>query len=212
MTGRVTRLAGSFAVSVVVCLALPVAARAQTMKSCPELMSNVHQALDCIEGIFSEAPVHLTLSSVPPGNGFPIGIVYEDAVHHIGGYKSLTDTTLGLVGSSNGSWDATGSFTWLPPLQYTDNVSNGMPCHQPGPICTKQVMGIELYATHRSLKTLSFYSLGSSAPDRQYLFKETETYAGAMVRMPLWDWLRVDAQLKDRQPSAADWLGLQLGY
>ena len=29
MTGRVTRLAGSFAVSVVVCLALPVAARAQ---------------------------------------------------------------------------------------------------------------------------------------------------------------------------------------
>ena len=180
MTGHLMRLAGSLALSSVICLALPCAAGAQTIQSCSELASNVHQALDCIEGILSEAPVHLTLSSVPPGNGFPIGIVYEDAVHHIGGYKSLTDTRLALVGSSNGSWYAIGSFTWLPPLHYTDMVNNGVACHQLGPFCTKQVMGLELYATHRSLKTLSFYGLGSSTPDTHYLFKETDTYGGSL--------------------------------
>lgn len=201
MTGCVTRLAGCVALSAVMCLAVPGAADAQTMKSCPELTSNVHQALDCIEGIFSEAPVHLTMSSMPPGNGFPIGVVYEDAVHHIGGYKSFTDTRLALVGSSNGSWYASGSFTWLPPLPYTDKLSNGVVCHQLGALCTKQVMGLELYATHRSLKAVSFYGLGSSSPDTQYSFSETETYGGAIVRMPLWDWLRVDGQFEALQPS-----------
>jgi hypothetical protein len=190
----VVLLAGAF-------LARPQTASAQTMKSCPHLTSNIHQALDCIEGIFSENPVHLTMSSVPPGNGFPIGVLYDDPVHHVGGYKSLTETKLALVGSTNGSWYATGSFTWLPPLHYTDRVSNGVLCHQLGALCTKDVLSLELYGTHRSIKSLSFYGIGSRTADTEYLFKETETYGGVIVRMPLWNWLRVDGQVEDRQPS-----------
>jgi hypothetical protein len=165
------------------------------------LTSNIHQALDCIEGVFSEKPVHLTMSSVPPGNGFPIGVLYDDPVHHLGSSKSLTETKLALVGSTNGSWYATGSLTWLPPLHYVDRVSNGALCHQLGALCTKDVFSLELYGTHRSIKSLSFYGLGPATADVEYLFKEVETYGGVIVRMPLWNWLRLDGQVEDRQPS-----------
>jgi hypothetical protein len=39
--------------------------------------------MDCVEAIFSEDPVHLTVGSVPPGNGFALGVVAEKPVHFV---------------------------------------------------------------------------------------------------------------------------------
>jgi len=178
-------------------LLMPGPASAQTMKSCPDFGKDPHVALDCVEGIFSETPVHLTLSGIPPGNGMPLGVLYDDADHHIGGYKSLTETKLALVGSTNGSFNATGSLTWLPPLHYADDLRNGVSCHRLGALCTTAVFSLDVYGTYRRLNSLPLYALDGTAT----IFKEREAYSGVTLRMPLTDWLRVDGQLEDRQPS-----------
>ena len=182
-------------------IARPGIAHAQDVKSCPDLLKNAHKTFECVEGIFSEDPVHGTFSSIPPGNGFPLGIVYEDAVHHVGEYKSLTDPTLALVGSTNGSWYTTGSLIWLPPVPYTDTSRNGASCHKLGPLCTKEVFGINVYGTHRNLNSLSFFGLGNTPAGTQYNFKEKDTYGGITLRMPITNWLGVDGQIEGRAPS-----------
>jgi hypothetical protein len=70
------------------CLLLPAPARAQSMTSCPHTFSDIHQTLDCVEALFAEQPIRLTLSSIPPGNGFPIGVVLGAGVvlGHEAGY------------------------------------------------------------------------------------------------------------------------------
>lgn len=165
-------------------------AHGQSISSCAEFTANAHQAFDCIEGLLSQRPVHLTLSSIPPGNGFPIGVVYESGTEHVGRFKSLTDAKVGLVLSiPNGSWYSTGTFTWLPPLPYSHDQGGGADCHRLGPLCTNAVFGIQFYATHRDLKTLSFYGLGPDSPDHQYSFEQRDTDGGVVARMPLWNWL-----------------------
>jgi hypothetical protein len=176
-------------------------AQAQTTKSCPDIFKDKHKALECIEGVFSETPLHLSFSSIPPGNGFPLGIVYENPTHNVEKYKSLTDPKLAFVGSTNGSWYATGALTWLPPLPYTNQQNDAGACHKWGILCTEEVFGLTVYASHRSLNSLSFYGLGSSTPGTQYIFKQRDTYGGLIVRLPLTDWLRIDGQIEDRAPE-----------
>jgi hypothetical protein len=118
------------------------AASAQTAKySCPNFLKDIHQTSDCIEAIFSETPMHLTFSSVPPGNGMALGGVVQEQVHYVSpfapkpdpnlrsgsseleppfeqGYKSLVNSYFVLSGSTNGSWFTSGGIDWLPPLHY----------------------------------------------------------------------------------------------
>jgi len=192
------KLAAAFTLALL--LMAPRASLAQTMKSCPDFGKDVHVALDCIEGIFSETPLHLTLSGVPPGNGLPIGLLYDKADEHVGTYRSRTETTLAFVGSTNGSLTATGSFNWFPPLHYSDAFRDGVSCHRLGWLCTQSVFSLDVYGTYRSIQSLSFYGLGSLSPATEYLFKEREGYGGVMLRMPLTDWLRVDGGVEDRKP------------
>ena len=123
-------------------LLITSAASAQTAKySCPNFFKDLHQTTDCIEAIFSEKPVHLTFSSVPPGNGFALGVVVQEQVHYVSpfaarpepdlrsgsfalnppfeqGYKSLVNSSVVFAGSTNLSWFTSGSVEWLPPLHY----------------------------------------------------------------------------------------------
>ncbi len=210
------------AIMAAICALGPHSVSAQTMKySCPQFFSGFpHQTLDCIEAVFSESPVHATVSSVPPSNGLALGIVAESEVHHVSpfaptpdpsitsstqppveGVKSLTDLTLALVGSTNQSWYVTGAFAWLPPLRYQDSRRNSVSCHKLGPLCTQQVFGIQFYGTHRSIKSLAFYGEGSRSPATEYDYQESETYGGAIARLPLTNWLSVSGQIEDRQPA-----------
>jgi hypothetical protein len=74
---------------------LPTIATGQTAKlSCPYFFDNLHQATDCLEGIFSEDDkplyTHLTVGSVPPGNGFALGIVTADPTHFVSAFSPRT--------------------------------------------------------------------------------------------------------------------------
>jgi hypothetical protein len=211
-------------------VAAPYCALAQRVEdSCHAFFDNPHQALDCVEAVFTQTDIpyhlpHLTMSSIPPANGFPIGIVWEKRTHDIsspffeaseesGGnqanapiaYKSLRDFKAAFVISTNTSWYATGAFSWLPPLHYRDDTKTAhgtrKSCHRLGPMCTEQVFGINLSATHRTLQTLYFYGLGPSSPNTQYAYRQTETYGGVDARMPITDWLTIEGQLGNTQPS-----------
>jgi hypothetical protein len=203
------------ALTALMSLAFPQHARAQALKAaCSGPSAGVFL---CAETLFSEPPLHLTFSSLPPPNGLPVGIVFEKDTHYLAspfrtppdpqpsvsttGPKGLTDVRLALVGSTNASWYATGSLVWLPPLAYSRDTGNGDECQRLGPFCAKAVMAINLYVSHRSLKTLYFYGIGPSAPATRYMFQETETYGGANARLPIRNWLRIEGQVENRRPS-----------
>jgi len=199
MTGR-TRFR-VLLLSSAIALAAPRIASAQSKSECKQFTSgSAHTKLDCIEGLFSEQPLHLTFSSLPPGNGLPLGLVYEQPEHVLGGDgKALTDPKLMIVGARHG-WYATGSFDWLPPLPYQLKVdSAGTRCHQLGAMCTTNVFSIGMYASHRAVTRLSFYGLGATAPDTPHFFEARESWGGVAARMPLTNWLRLDGQIEDRQ-------------
>lgn len=207
---------------VVLLLWFPQHASAQRVEdSCDAFFDSPHQALDCVEAVFTQTDIpyylpHLTMSSLPPGNGFPIGLAYEKRTNYVSspfpspdqssnpspGYKSLVDAKAAFVISTNDSWYVTGSVAWLPPLHYTDQVKrNGDACHRLWFICTKQVFGINFSITHRTLQNISFYGLGSSSPNIQLSYRQRETYGGALARMPIFDWLTLDGQIENRKPS-----------
>jgi hypothetical protein len=212
--GNVARAAG-------LVLGLCAQAAAQSYSSCPDFRTEgIHEKIDCIEALFSAAPAHLTFSSVPPSNGFALGGVLEQQTHYVSpanrlpdidisdpskradtGYLSLTDALLGGAVSTNGSWYMTGSFSWLPPLHYTTVTEHGVNYQKLGPLKTHQVFGIQLYGTHRSIQNLSFFGEGSTAGATGYVFKQTETYAGATARLPLTAWLTAVGQAEYRQIS-----------
>ena len=69
-------------------LTAATASSAQAVEySCKYFFSNVYQATDCMEALFSEdMPYihgHLTMGSVPPGNGFALGAVIEKPTHFV---------------------------------------------------------------------------------------------------------------------------------
>ncbi len=61
----------------------PSLAAAQTFHDCRAFTQNVHDTLDCLEALFSEDPLHLTLSGMPPGNGVALGAVLEQNTHYV---------------------------------------------------------------------------------------------------------------------------------
>src|SRR5208282_424405 len=68
---------------------IPQCASAQRVEdSCHAFFEDPHQALDCAEAIFTQTDIphhlpHLTLSSVPPDNGFPVGVVWEKRNYYV---------------------------------------------------------------------------------------------------------------------------------
>lgn len=93
----------------------PKHAAAQRVEdSCHAFFDDPHQSLDCVEALFTETDIpygfpHLTVSSVPPGNGFPIGVVWDKRSYFVSspfsdpnqpnklseGFKSLVDAKCG---------------------------------------------------------------------------------------------------------------------
>lgn len=67
--------------AILIALAAPLA-HAQVLDTCKH-PHNPHYAIDCGEALFSEDPLHLTFSSMPPGNGFALGLVLEQNSHYV---------------------------------------------------------------------------------------------------------------------------------
>ena len=202
-------------------LALGTRLARQSYSSCPAFWKeDIHKKFDCIGALFSASPAHLTFSGIPPNNGLPLGVAVETKTHYVSpgtrlpdlniddpgtrpdtGYLSLTDVLLAGAVSTNQSWYATGSFSWLPPLHYRDIIDNGVTYHKLGPLKTRQVFGIQLYSTHRSVKDVSLYGEGAQSGTTEYAFKLSETYTGAIARLPLTPWLAATGQIEYRQVS-----------
>jgi hypothetical protein len=206
-------------------------ATAQDVKSCPAAFQNTHQALDCLEALFTQTDIpyhlpHLTLSSIAPGNGMPIGVVWEKRIHNVSspfgvsnagsdatqGNKSLTDLKAAIVFSTNSSWYATGSLVWLPPLPYRhENRPNGQVCHKLGLLCTESVFGIHLYVTNGTFQSINFFGLGPSSSNSSASFRQSQVYGGAEARMPIWNWLAAEGQIENLQPEITVHGGISSG-
>jgi hypothetical protein len=89
-----SRNAPQLVLALAVLFFLPSLAQAQSAEySCPNFF-HVHKALDCIEAIFSEdsAPLytHFVVGSVPPGNGFALGLITENPIHFVSAFTPTT--------------------------------------------------------------------------------------------------------------------------
>lgn len=205
-------------------LCLPKCVLAQRVEdSCHAFFNNPHQALDCVEAIFSQKDIpyhlpHLTVSSIAPGNGFPIGVALEKRTNFVSSpfyspngsgspsteFKSLVDAKVAFVFSTNTSWYATGTVTWLPPVHYrSETKPDGSTCHRIGLICSTQVLGVSFYVTHGTFQTIGFFGLGPSSPNSPLLYRQSETYGGAAARLPLSGWLVIEGQIENRKPEIA---------
>src|ERR1700755_1613744 len=56
---------------------------AQDRSNCMKLKGNPKLITDCLEALFSQDPIHLTLSSLPSGNGMAMGIVLDKQRHYL---------------------------------------------------------------------------------------------------------------------------------
>lgn len=77
-----------------VILLSPTLIHAQTFHTCRSFAENPHDAVDCLEALFSEDPLHLTFSGMPPGNGFAVGGVLEQNTHFVSPFAGPMTTRL----------------------------------------------------------------------------------------------------------------------
>lgn len=229
---RVRLLATAVAAAMLLSRALQ--GRAQTFENCTNLANeSVHERIDCIEALFSAGYLHLTFSSLPPGNGFALGAVLEQKAHYVSpfaypdgpvispgakqpvepdastkhvpaiGSVWSSDARLAAVFSINGSWLTSGMLTIMPkgylPSSRKDHEGSDIQCNKLGILCTKQIFGLHMEGSHRSLETISFYGLGPSSPDVKYVFHENDTNGLIRASLPLTDWLKVEGDFEYRQ-------------
>src|ERR1035441_9160540 len=79
----------------VIALGTSGAALGQTISvSCPEFFQDRHQAISCVEAIFTQDHYHFTLAALPPSNGFGPGLVLV---------KTIRGTTTGQPARGDGA-------------------------------------------------------------------------------------------------------------
>jgi hypothetical protein len=119
-----------------------VSLQAQSKSMCKaffESAAKLHTRVECTEALFSDPKFHFTFSSLPPGNGFALGGMFEDEVDNLSssGKLSSKQAKLSIVGSVNQSWVASGVFDLTPPLYTPDRNKNNEVYQRLGIFCTK---------------------------------------------------------------------------
>jgi hypothetical protein len=107
------------------------------------------------------------------------------------------DGRLAAIFSTNGSWATSGTLTVLPTGykdgSRTDHAGVQISCNKLGPLCTKQIFGVHLLASYRSLQTISFYGIGPNSPLAKYVFHEDDTLTSIQAALPLTDWFTFES-------------------
>lgn len=202
---------------------------AQDRSNCMKLKGNPKLITDCLEALFSQDPIHLTVSSLPPGNGMAVGIVLDEQRHYLTTFNppqdavfdpdpakrlgkfeqqaslGLVDAKLAFVGSTNLSWVATGSLSWLP-ATYGSGKREDLhgvehDCNQLGFLCTRNVLALHFEGTHQQLNTISFFGLGPSSPAFKHTYPQNNTYGNIYGSLPIFDWLTADAGVQILNPE-----------
>jgi hypothetical protein len=209
-------------------VAAPALSGAQNRSNCTKLNGHPKLLTDCVEALFSQDPVHLTVSSLPPGNGLAVGIVAEEQRHYLTTFNppldsvfnpgaakgqrtfepqaklGMVDARLALIGSTNLSWVTTGSLSWLPAAYGAGQRKDihGIPhdCNKLGVLCTQAVLALHFEGTHQQLNTISFYGLGARSPSLKHTFPQNNTYGNAYASLPVFDWLVADGGMQLLKP------------
>jgi hypothetical protein len=202
---------------------------AQDRNNCMRLKGNPKLITDCLEALFSQNPIHLTVSSLPPGNGMAMGVVLDQQRHYLTTFSppqavsfnadptkrqgkfepqaslGFADAKLAFIGSTNLSWVATGSLSWLPAAygsgQRKDMHGVTHDCNQLGILCTRKVLALHFEGTHQQLNTISFYGLGPSSPALKHTYPQNNTYGNVYGSLPIFDWLAADAGIQAYNPE-----------
>jgi hypothetical protein len=147
--------------------------------------------------------VHFTFSSLPPGNGFALGGMFDYETDRVSptGKLSSTDVKLAIVGSVNQSWLANGSFDFTPGLYTPAKNKAGDVCQRLGIFCTKTQLSLHLQGVHRSLQTISFYGLGPRSAAIKHTFHEDDTYGLGTASLPLTNHLAFEGGVEILAPS-----------
>ena len=210
-------------------LSFTASTSAQDRSNCTRIKGNPKLITDCLEALFSQNPVHLTVSSLPPGNGMALGVVFDQQRHYLTTFTpsqdsvfdpdptkrqgkfepraslGMVDASLAFVGSTNLSWVATGSLSWLPatyrPGQKVDIHGVTHDCNTLGALCTRMVLALHFEGTHQQLNTMSFYGLGPKSPALKHTFPQNNTYGNVYGSLPLFDWLTLDGGIQALQPE-----------
>jgi hypothetical protein len=185
-------------------------AAAQTIGvSCPKFFDDRHQAISCVEALFSQDKYHFTLASLPPSNGFGPGLVLTKRIRGTVGAPAreyALDLSVTGAATTNSSWFAGGDLQWLPPLPYKpdSSVAGGL---RLGKLRSTERAGLHISAMHRTVRTLYFFGIGSRSPATRHVFAQDDTSVDALARMPLTRWLTVTGESEVRGttlPSISD--------
>jgi hypothetical protein len=204
-------------------------ASAQDRSNCTKLKGNPKLIADCLEALFSQNPIHLTVSSLPPGNGLAVGVILEEQRHYLTTFDppqnstfdpdpskrqgtferqaklGLVDARLAVIGSTNLSWATTGSLSWLPAAygagQRKDIHGVTHDCNKLGILCTRTVLALNFEGAHQHLNTISFYGLGATSPSLKHTFPLNNTYGNVYGSLPIFDWLLADGGIQVLKPE-----------